>query len=371
MFNLDISKFWKTLIRATVCGLFMVSAVAAQEWPSESNPEWEELLLAGKEDGELVLIGDPALGGVFVEQFEADTGISVQFISAGRREGRVRYYREIESGNPTIDIYFGGSSLMALVAKNLLVPIGEKLVLPEVLNSENWREGKIPFVDNAGVYLPLSSQYVSGKVLINTDVIDVDDIHTWDDLLSPEYSGKIASHDPRGSGGGQILAVYLDDQKGDEYLEALYNGQNVEFSTDYRQITDWVARGTYPIGLSAVPRDIDKYRAQGLTNLSVITMEDSPGYLVGGSAALSVPINSPNPNAAAVFANWFLSKHAQEIYAAQFRLPSDRVDVQTNTWPEYIVPVAGTNYVNFYTEDFRTEMRENILPRVKAIVGDN
>lgn len=371
MFNLDISKFGKTLIGATLSGLIAVGSSAAQEWPSETNPEWEELLLAGKEDGELVLLGNPALGGAFVEQFEADTGISVQFISAGRREGRVRYFREIESGNPTIDIYFGGNSLMALVEKELLVPIGEKLVLPEVLNSENWREGKIPFVDNAGVYLPLPSQYVSGKILINTDLIDVDAIHTWDDLLSQEYLGKIASHDPRAVGGGQTLAVYLGEQKGDGYLEALFNGQEVEYSTDYRQITDWVARGTYPIGLSAVPRDIDKYRAQGLTNLSVISLEDSPGYLVGGSAVLSVPINSPNPNAAAVFANWFLSKHAQEIYSAQFKLPSDRVDVQTNTWPEYIVPEAGINYVNFYTEDLRNEMRESILPRVKAIVGEN
>ena len=51
---------------------------------------------------------------------------------------------------------------------------------------------------------------------------------------------------------------------GEQYITDLYVGQQVVLSTDNRQLAEWVARGTYPIGIALVQAAVEPMRAEGL-----------------------------------------------------------------------------------------------------------
>src|SRR5262249_15188662 len=157
-------------------------------------------------------------------------------------------------------------------------------------------------------------------------------INTWKDLLRPEYKGRIASHDPRRAGSSGTTVGYLYALFGEQYLKDLYVGQEPTFATDYRQLAEWVARGTYPIGLSLVVTAIEPLRAEGLP-LERVYPEDGPGALTGGTSVVMKVKDSPNPNAAAVFLNWFASREAQAMYEREIGEMSLRTDVPHDVAP--------------------------------------
>src|ERR1700689_3796264 len=99
-------------------------------------------------------------------------------------------------------------------------------------------------------------------------------------MLRPDYKGRIAAYDPRSPGPGQAGAAYLADLYGIDFVKALYVGQGATLAANARQLVEWVARGTYPIGLSAVPTDIETFRHNGFANLEVVAMTDGPGTLL-------------------------------------------------------------------------------------------
>lgn len=357
-------------IAISIIFLVMFREAKAESWPSQSTPEWEELIAAAKVEESLVLLASPILDDEFVKKFKEDTGLSISLVAGGGRDGRTRFFREVESGNPTVDIFLGGSSNLTLTQNGLLTPVRPLLILPEVTVQENWRTGKIPYVDEDGIFLPVPSMYVSGRVLVNSDLVDPATINLWTDLLDESLSGKVASHDVRVTGGGQAVANYLTKVAGIDFIEKLFLGQDVALTRDYRQATDWVARGTYAIALSALPRDIDKYRAQGLDNLVVLEMTDFPGYLVGGSSVLTIAKNAPHPNASAVFANWYLSQRGQEVYSSVNKTPSDRLDVRDGPWPKYIEPLQNVEYLNQYSEEWLTIHKAELTAKLLKAVGE-
>ncbi len=255
-----------------------LAAPAAAEWPASPAPDWTALVAAAAAEGPVVVMGEGNLGDGFIEKFKADTGLDAVFVTGGRSEGRVRFLKETEAGAPSVDVFIGGSSSIALAKKKLLLPIAEMLILPEVTDPAMWRTGALPYMDTAAKFLPVPSQYVSGRVLVNTQIVDPATLTSWDDLLDESLRGKIVFHDVSSSGAGKLLGTILAQSRGREFLDAFLNGQEVAFTEDYRKITDYVARGTYAIGLGAVPYDITRYQSEGLTHLQVLTMSDLPGY---------------------------------------------------------------------------------------------
>ena len=359
-------RFYNSFLSAGIAAIYISSPVVAQDWPKETNPEWDATLLAGQSDGELVLAGAPQLSGDFIEQFETDTSIDVVFVTGPHSELGSRFIREVEANAATIDIFFSGPNTFPLLETEYLMAIPPILVLPEVTNGENWRQGKIPFADTVGQYMPVPSLYLSGRTLVNTNNVDPETISTWDDLLRPEFKGKIITQFAPTFGGCLTLAAYLMQEKGAEFVEAFYIGQEIVTTREYRDVTDGVARGTYTIGLSARPSDITKYQQEGIDYLAVLGMADVSGYIVAGSAVTTVATNGPNPNASAVFMNWLLSQRGQTAFSAAFSVPSERLDVTDGDWPKSIEPLPGQGYQNNYSQDWRQVER---LPFQDAAVS--
>jgi ABC-type Fe3+ transport system substrate-binding protein len=205
-------------------------------------------------------------------------------------------------------------------------------------------------------------------LFVNSQMVPPGSIKSWKDLLKPEYKGKIVSYDPRRPGSSQTTVAYLNTLFGEDYLRDLYVGQNVQLTADYRQLAEWVARGSYPIGIALVQANVEPLRAEGLP-LERVFPADGPGALTGGFGTVQRIKNGPNPNAAAVFMNWFASKDAQEIWEREMMETSLRTDVAHNV-PDYVIPKPGVNYtIDDYNPDYFFTKRVPAIAKITDLLG--
>jgi iron(III) transport system substrate-binding protein len=208
-----------------------------------------------------------------------------------------------------------------------------------------------------------------GWPLFNTAGVKIDTINTWQDLLRPEFKGKIASFDPRPGGPGQAAAAYLADQFGIDWLKRLYVNQQVKLARDSNQLAEWVARGVYPIGLGTLAVGIERFRKGGIDTLQVKSMQDGPGSILGGSSVAVLPKGAPHSNATTVFLNWYASQPAQTIFATVWQTPSRRTDVKVEGIPTYVVPQPGVTYLDQYAETWYVDTRPKLIDEIVKVLG--
>lgn len=368
-------KAKQSSLLALLSSLAMLAAVApgsaADDWQAGAGADWNRVLAAARQEGRVVVASQTsAPGATMSAAFRRDTGIEIEFLSGGVSEIGARIEREAAAGNVTIDVALGGGQeLVTLYPRGLLAPLKPQLLLPGVTGSNNWNGGRLKWVDAAGEYLLQTTEYVSGRPVVNTDLVDPKSIGSWNDLLKPEYKGKIASYDPRPGGAGQALGGYLVHTFGLDYLKKLYFGQEITTTRDGRQLVEWAVRGTYPIVLATIQFDIERFRSQGFTNIAPLDLLDGPGLLTGGFSILKQLKNVPHPNAAAVFINWFASRPGQESYARATLEPSRRTDVKVDAIPPYVVPKPGLPYLDQFTEEFYVRVRPKLQKDVVEAFG--
>jgi ABC-type Fe3+ transport system substrate-binding protein len=341
--------------------------VAAQE-------EWNRQLAAARKEGKAVLgteIGVPAFRQEIVGAFAKRFGFDLELRLVGGAELSAVAGRECAAGRPSIDVLLGGNrELITLLPKGCLAPIKPALILPEVTNPKNWRGGYLKFNDPEEKYVLQTAEFASfGRVLINTDHVKPQEITSVKDLLKPEYRGKIAGYDPRNPGAGQATATYLLMVFGEELIRKLYVEQKITYTTDHRQLAEWVARGTYPIGLAAQERGFDRFLDEGLPLKVYNSLSDAPGYLIGGSSVIKLVKGAPHPGGAMVLVNWFASKEGQEIYSRTVLQPSRRVDVTVKEIPDYHIPKPGVNYQDTYSYDFYVNKRPEVTKLLLKLLG--
>ncbi len=341
-------------------------ALAADDWQANAGDDWKRVLAAARREGKVVVAGHPALAAPLTKDFERDTGITVEYLGGNANDLYARMSREASAGNPTIDVSIGGAAELPMLHAGQLEPIKPKLMLPGVTDGKNWIGGQMKWVDKQGQYFFQGSNWVFAWPAFNSDMIKPGTITTWQDLLKPEYKGKIATHDPRTGGPGQAGTSYLTELFGIEFVKKLYIGQEVTYTRDGRQLVEWAARGVYPIVLCAIQFEIERYKSQGIKNITVTQLKDGPGSLVGGFSVIKMSRGAPHPNAATVFVNWYASRPGQEAYTRRMLEPSTRVDVSPPEVPDYVVPVAGAKYLDQYVEDWYMDVR----PKVAKVLVD-
>ncbi len=356
------------LIALSAMASISVPAGAAGDWQAGAGADWQKILAAAKQEGRVVVSGHPALSQPLAKAFTRDTGIRLEYLGGELNELSTRLSREAKAGNVTVDVALGGGTEIRMLHDGLLNPIKPQLLLPGVLDSRNWRDGSMKWMDKGGAYLLKGSAYVSGFPVVNADIVKPDAITSWKDLLKPEYKGKIASYDPRGSGPGQGCAAYLADTFGIEFVKALYLGQKVTYTKDGRQLAEWAARGAYPIILGSVQTGIRPFVAQGI-RLQPISPKDGPGYLTSGFSVLKQAKGVPHPHAATVFINWYASKPGQEAYSRAMIEASTRADIEVEEIPAHVIPKPGVKYLNTYEEGWYTNIRPKIAKQIIEALG--
>lgn len=342
--------------------------VTAQDWQAGAGDDWKQMLAAAKKEGTVVVAGPPEIGKPMAEGFKRDTGIDVEFLGSVGAAMVTRMSREYKSGNVTLDVVFSGAITLSM--QEYMEPLKPKLLLPGVTDPKNWIGGKMKFADNAETYIPYFGEQVSGFPLANTDQVKPGTIKSWNDLLKPEYKGKIAIYDPRVPGPGVATSVFIADALGLDFVKKLYIDQQPKFSRDARQLVEWVARGINPIAIGVSLNEIENFKTSGIKNIDVIEMPNAP-LRVTASFYPHVPKKAPHPNAALVFMNWYASKPGQEVNSRAQVMASRRTDVTIPGQPEIIKPKPGVYYNDQYAEDFVLNKRDKLIEDVRKIVGDD
>ena len=359
-------------MRCVLLALLLIVAslpAAATDWQDGGGAKWAALLAAARQEGRVVVMGRPDLAKPFADGFQRDTGITLEFLGGEGREQVSRLARELRAGAVTIDLLFGGATTLAMAHQGELVDLQPQLLLPGVTDGGNWTDGHLKWVDSTQRYMVLGSEYIHGWPVFDGDLVKPGMITSWQDLLKPEFKGKIAAFDPRSGGPGQAAASYLADRFGIDYIKRLYIGQEVTLAAHSRQIVEWVARGTHLVALGALPTDIEQFRRNGVSNLVIGQMSDGPGALLGGSAVLCEPKGAPHPAAATVFLDWYLSKPGQQIFAHVWQVPSRRTDVQDPSIPPYVIPKPGVAYLDEYEENWYENVRPKVAEAITEALG--
>jgi iron(III) transport system substrate-binding protein len=363
-----VRSFWFSGI------LFMASLSYAGEARQAQSDDWEKILARARQDGRVTLgtnLGTPEFRQGITSAFTKKYGITLELRVLEGAELVTVAGRECAAGRASMDVLLSGlSELITLHPKGCLAPVKPKLLLPEVADGKFWRGGALKFNDLEGQYLLQLSEFASfGRLLFNTDQVKPQELRTTADLLKAKFKGKIAGFDPRVSGAGQATAAYLLTVFGEDYIRKLYLGQAVVYSTNHRQLGEWVARGTYSMALGVQERGFEPFMKEGFPLKVLNSLDDAPGYLLGGSGVVKVMKDSPHPDGAIVLLNWLASKEGQEICARAVDQPSRRTDVQLDDVPAYLYPKPGVKYLDTYSHDFYTKKRPEVMKVLNNLLG--
>src|ERR1051325_920007 len=290
--------------------------VNAQQRGSEK--EWNDTIAAARKEGRVVIATspDPAMREI-AAKFKARFGITLEHLAGSSNQLAARLETERQAGINSVDVFLGGIQTVAnaLYAEKMLDPLKPQLILPEVVDGKKWKRGKPWFVDPEERYALRPYSTITGLLHINTDYVKPEDLTKATDLLQPKWRGKMATEDPTVAGSGSNTAARIYIQRGDEFTKNLYATQKTVIARDRRQLTDWLARGTYPIVFGAQSSDVERMRKEGFPLKEIYGFSDMPPALTGSPWLLTLMNTAPHPNAARLFVNWIVSKEGLEIYS--------------------------------------------------------
>jgi iron(III) transport system substrate-binding protein len=104
--------------------------------------------------------------------------------------------------------------------------------------------------------------------------------------------------------------MYYHPELGPEFIKRLFGDMQPTLGRDRRQITDWLAQGKFSLCVGC--RDTNRAKSQGLPVDELDNVDWKEGLeLTSGGGSMSLIKGGPNPNAARVFINWFLSRRGQ------------------------------------------------------------
>lgn len=190
--------------------VFVTSSVYGQSNGWEK--EWTETLEGAKKEGKLVVATspDPVMREISAK-FKARYGITVEHLAGSSSRLASRLETERGVGINTVDVFLGGVQTVAntLYPRKMLDPLKPTLILPEVVDSKKWKDGKPWFIDPEERYVMRAYSTITGLLHTNSDHVKPGDLTKATDLLQAKWRGKIATEDPTLAGSGSNTAAHL------------------------------------------------------------------------------------------------------------------------------------------------------------------
>ena len=292
--------------------------------------EWDDLIVAAREEGELLIVG----GGATIvyrpvfKYFGDKFGIEVRSSGGSSRQIVDRVLAERSVGRYTIDLFISGlsTSTERLIPNGVLQPIAPLLFLPEVNDLSNWYGNRRVYVDPDKKYV-ISFSASAGNVLINatlnTNNISADEARTirsvWD-FLNTDWN-IVSTPITRGGPAGSYTTLWWHPDTGPAFVEAWMRHPNITWMAEPRAIQTGLIRGTYDADIMTASVGGE---TQALIDAGapIIEIENVPGVaenwtdavVLSGTQSrdiMSAVDNPLHPNAQKLFVNWWLSKEGQ------------------------------------------------------------
>lgn len=335
--------------------------------------QWNSWIEGAKNEGKLVLGSAPSPDArvQIPAAFKKAFGIDIEYLGGPSSDLANRIRSELTAGQSSVDVTLSGAdtTYLVLYGEHMTDPVKPYIIHPEVLDVKAWRASKVWYMDPDQQYIIRASNYVSQQVWVNTDQIKTDAIKAWKDLLKPEYKGKIATYDPVKNGSGAQLAAFLWTKFGEGFVKDLFLGQEAKITQDYRQLSDWLGRGIYPIGLANRGEDDEKLKKDGFKVEAAGPFSDAAGTVSAGFGLTNFIKKAAHPNAAKLFLNWILMKDGQIAWNKSQKTASVRTDVDNSWLTEDIVPKPGLEYFDTYDWDYTTTGYPKANKAVKQLLG--
>jgi iron(III) transport system substrate-binding protein len=304
------------------------------------NAEWDKLVVAAKQEGEVVLIIPPSathrefLAREWPKAFPA-IKLSQTSVIPGQQFTRLSVERG--AGKYLWDLVFTGSdNAFQLRDAGMLDPIKPELVFPDVKNPDTWGGWDEAFADTAATYV-FTSRIFLKMPFYNAKLLSPEKVTSEGTklFLDPALKQKVIWDDPAFGGSGRTFAPVMLRLLGEDGLRQFVT-QQVSFTSQMSDLVDRMARGQYIISLGPVLTGLlDRYRDAGVP-LDIRPLGNTPelgAYANTGASNIIVMKNRPHPSAARVFLNWYLSKPVEAALAKEMGEDTRRTDVPQQVDP--------------------------------------
>lgn len=355
---------------ATACGSAATPAPATSAPTSKATTaasndgwqqKWDKVLADGRKEGVVTVYTSwkPATRTEFTQAFKARYGIDLEFSPfSGTTEIVSKAIAENRAGLYLADVF--GTGVVILTAKNdnIMGPMDQYLILPEVRDPNAWLGGALPFVDKDKLAFSMTGVLLR-NLLYNPTMLKEGELTSYKDLLKPQYKGKIVSHDPSVAGASNSLITNLGTNVWGEaqtvdFLTRLVKEQGAVITRDYRANIESLAKEKYAIDIAPDTAMLAEFINLGAPVKAAMIEDDS--LVATASGGVAVPPKVPHPNATAVFLNWLLGKEAQSIFAKTTGNPVRRLDASTEGINPMFIPSPGKKY-------FRDDLEESMAAK--------
>ena len=280
----------------------------AEEPAAEADP-MEDLIAAAKAEGELTVYGscEEEYLAAACQHFQELYGIKVNYqrLSTGEVQAKI----EEENGNPSADVWFGGTTdpYNVLAKEDLLEPYAAQNASHLISDMYKDAEGKW-----YGIYKGILG------FMVNTDELErlgLEAPADWADLLKPEYKDLIWLSNYNTAGTAKLVVNTMIQKYGhDEGIQYLVDlDKNIQVYTKPGSgPSKNVGIGECVIGIGFLHDGITQIVDNQYGNIALVIPSSGTSFEVGATAMFK---GAKHPNAAKLWIEYALSPECVELAA--------------------------------------------------------
>ena len=364
-----MKKFFALLL-ALVMALSLVACGEKKDEPKTDGddatyPEYfagmDELITAAKAEGELVVYGscEEEYLAAACQHFEELFGIKTTFqrLSTGEVQAKI----EEENGNPSADVWFGGTTdpYNVCAAEGLLEPYA-------AVNASHLISDMYKDADNNwfGIYKGILG------FMVNTDELarkEQEAPADWADLLKDEYKGEIWLSNYNTAGTAKLVVNTMIQKMGhDEGIQYLVDlDKNIEVYTKSGSgPSKNVGTGECVIGIGFLHDGITQIVDNGYTNVSLIIPSSGTSFEIGATAIFKGAAHS---NAAKLWIEYALSPECVELGAQNGSYQFLVIDNATQPTQAAEFGLDPDNVMDYDFEDAKANITTYVEEVMKAL----
>lgn len=241
--------------------------------------------------GELVVYGscEEEYLAAACAQFEKQTGVKTTYQRLST--GEVLTKIEEEKGNPSADVWFGGTTdpYNEAASKGLLEPYNAE-------NASHLVGQQFKDKDNNwyGIYRGILGFFWNTEEMSR---LSLDPPKDWDDLVNPKYKGLISFANPNTAGTGKLIVNTLVQMKGEkaamDYFAAL--DKNIsQYTKSGSGPSKLVPKGEVVIGIGFLHDVVYQIVDNGYDNIGMTAPASGTSYEIGATAIFKGAKNEEN-----------------------------------------------------------------------------